>query len=556
MTKKGMIEQLVRERVNSHPDAVWLRFNDETYTWSEVLDASVRVANGLLDLGVAPGDRVAIMMGNRPEFLWTFFASSFIGASVVPINISQRGPTLAHILTDSGVSAAVAHADLITALDSVQKANRNPLHVVVVGSPGDPDTSLPKGYWSFDRVISHDATEIVLPDDSTTAAGGAAMLYTSGTTGPPKGVVSSGSDGVAGLLAILGSLSVRPGDTIYTSLPLFHGNALMISMLGSILLDAQFALGERFRAATHFDECRRFGAAEFNALGGMIALIMKQPTSPMDRAHQVRTVLSAGCPADLWRSFEDRFGVRLVEFYGLVDAPGLLLNDVGKVGSMGRPVGDTEFRILDDDDHPLSPGQVGELAFRGPGGASSYYNNRPDDTKVAWRGGWFHTGDLAVEDSDGFFFYRGRKKESIRRLGENISAWEIETVVAQHPDVLECAAHAVPSELGEDEVKLCVIPRPGAQLDPAALVGFCENRMAKYAIPRFVEVMDALPKTPSQRVQYAALRKRGVTSDTWDRRALQARSDSQASGDMEPIRDGAPPISGSVTISHSEKGVS
>jgi len=310
---------------------------------------------------------------------------------------------------------------------------------------------------------------------------------------------------------------------MYTPLPLFHGNALLVSTLGSMVLDARLALGERFKASTFFDDCRRYGAVEFNTLGGMISLLLKEPPRPVDREHQVRVVLSAGCPADRWEAFEERFGVRIVEWYGLVDAPGVLLNDVGRVGSMGRPVGNVEFRVVDDEDRPLPPGEVGELVFRHPGGQVSHYHNRPEDTEAAWRGGWFHTGDLAVESEDGFFSYRGRKKESIRRLGENISAWEIETVVAEHPDVLECAAHAVASEIGEDEVKLCVVPRPGASLDPAEVVRFCEGKVARYALPRYVEVLDELPKTPSQRVRYGDLRARGVTPATWDRRLAELR---------------------------------
>ncbi|MDA8183299.1 MAG: AMP-binding protein [Actinomycetota bacterium] len=541
--QQGFVEQLIRQRAGAHPEEPWLFFRDETYTWGEVLEACRRVANGFLELGVRPGQRIALMMGNRPEFLWAHFAAGFIGASTVPVNVSQRGPTLAHVLADSGATAAVADVELLEVLDAARGAGSSLRYSVAVGDlaakragsagsagkPGGGSAGKPGGGsghagrfdWSFDRLLS--APDRDPETDIEDPGTGVAMLYTSGTTGPPKGVVSTGAAGTAALVAVLGALQVKAGETMYTPLPLFHGNALLVSTLGSMVLDARLALGERFKAAGFFDECRRYGAVEFNTLGGMISLLLKEPPRKDDREHQVRVVLSAGCPPDRWESFQERFGVRLVEWYALVDAPGVLLNDVGRVGSMGRPVGDSEFRVVDAEDHPLPAGEVGELVFRHPAGQLSHYHNRPDDTDEAWRGGWFHTGDLAVVSEDGFFTYRGRKKESIRRLGENISAWEIETVVAEHPAILECAAHAVASELGEDEVKLCVVLRPGSVLDPAEVVAFCQGKVARYALPRFVEVLDELPKTPSQRVRYGDLRARGVTPGTWDRRLAELR---------------------------------
>jgi crotonobetaine/carnitine-CoA ligase len=510
------IERVIRARVEEHPDVTWLKWADEEFSWAQVLSFAQRAANGFLELGVGPGDRVALMTSNRPEFIWLHLGILLIGAHSVPVNISQRGATLGHILADSDAAAVVFQDDLRDAVLEVAATLPGLRHLVVVDGPRGGG-------------VNHDAAGLLsAPDvepaiDLTEASGGVGLMYTSGTTGPPKGVVAMGYD-LTPILRLLEASGVRPGETMYTGLPLFHGNALLVSMLGSILLDAKLALAPKFTASGLWNDCRRYDAVEFNALGGMISILLKQPPSPRDRDHPVRTVVSAGCPPDRWQEFEQRFGVRIVEWFGMVDAPGILLNADGRVGSMGRSgVAGVEFIVVGDDDRRLGPGQVGELAFRHPKGRLTRYHKLPDATEDANRGGWFHTGDLAEFDSDGYFYYRGRKKESMRRLGENISAWEIETVLNGHPAVLDCAAHAVRSDLGEDEVKVCVVPRPGASPTPADILDFCVGRMAHYAVPRYVELVEGLPKTATERTQYAALRARGLTPGTWDREAAGYR---------------------------------
>ncbi len=512
---KGLIEQLLTLRVNSHPDDIWLKFKENSLTWKDALSGSYQFANGLIDLGVRPNDRVAIMMGNCPEFLLSYFAISIIGANPVPVNISQRGVTLAHILTDSSATTAIVENDLKDAVLQVQESTPHLKNVIVKDSDKDRRTVDLGTFFNFS------SNEPIIEVEEIPE--GVGMMYTSGTTGPPKGVVSMKSS--ANILGpLLQAMDVKPSETLYTPLPLFHGNALFVSVLGSIVLDAKLGLGQKFSASRFWDEVREFEAVEFNTLGGMISILLKQPPSPKDREHNVRVVLSAGCPADRWEEFENRFGVKIVEWFGMVDAPGALINTEGRVGSMGKPVAGCEFKLRDQNDNDLGPNQIGELCFRNPEGQATYYNNNPEATEQAYRGGWFHTGDLAETDEDGFYYYRGRKKESIRRLGENISAWEIETVVNSHPSVLESAAHAVESELGEDEVKLVVVLREDEVIEPTEILNFCEGKMAKYAIPRYVEFVDTLPKTDTHRVQYATLKQRGITDNTFDKVAKRSET--------------------------------
>lgn len=507
--RQSTVEQLIRRRVADGPDRTWLKWRDEEYSWRATLAAIQRAANGLLELGVRPGERVALMLPNGPEFLWTYFGIGLIGAAPVPVNTSQRGAVLRHVLDDSGATAVVVHAELLAPVLAVRDHLPRLRYVVVAEGTVRPGVAT-----TLDRLLgAADREPDVAVDDENASL---AVMYTSGTTGPPKGVVTTRFD-LDTMRALVKVMGLEPGQTIYSGLPLFHGNALMGSMLASIIGDGRFALAPRFTASGLLDDCRRYDASVFNAVGGIFTILLKQPPRPDDADNPVRTVLSSGAPADRWHEFEERFGVRLVEWYAMVDSPGSIVNADGRPGAIGRDgLAGVRFAVVDEHDQPVGPGEVGEIVFRHPHGPSSYYDHLPEATADAYRGGWFHSGDLGVREDDGYIVYRGRRTESMRRLGENISAWEIETALNAHPDILECAAHAVPSPLGEDEVKVCVVRRPGADLDAAALVAYAREALARHAVPRFVEFLDALPKTPSQRSQYAALKARGVTPETYD----------------------------------------
>jgi crotonobetaine/carnitine-CoA ligase len=504
MAEKHVLAALLEFRAGEHPDQNFLKMRDDRVAWGEFYANVLRVANGLQAAGVKPGERVAVMLPNCAEFLYAHFGAICAGTSPVPVNTAQRGETLAYLLRDSGVRGIVIDETLWPQYEAVRDAAQ--LVEVVRGEPPAP------GAIAMTDVLAGPATEPATSDE----AGTFGVLYTSGTTGPPKGVVPTRTD-IAPLLAMWQAMEVKPGETIYTCLPLFHGNPLAISVLGAVFLDAQIAVSERFSASRFWDEVREFEAVEFNHVGAVIPILLKQPERSDDRDNPMRVCLSAGCPPHAWEPFQDRFGVKIVEQFSMVDAPGYLVNLEGRVGSMGKPVAGAEAAILSDDGSELPAGAVGELALRASEGRTHYYLNQPDATEEAFRGGWFHTGDLASRDDDGFFYYAGRKRESMRRRGENVSAWEVENVVNQFPGVLESAAHAVASELGEDEIKIVVVPKGGAEVDPAALIDFCVPRMAKYAVPRYVEVRSEIPKTPTERPRYAELKAEGLNDRTWDR---------------------------------------
>jgi crotonobetaine/carnitine-CoA ligase len=352
------------------------------------------------------------------------------------------------------------------------------------------------------------------------------ILFTSGTTGPSKGVVMSHHYYYYAARTIGRGMEDGPDDVLYTCLPLFHVNAQVCTALAALLYDARVAMYEHFSASTFWDEIRRSRATVFLALGAMGNILAKAPPRADDAENNVRLALIVPPPEDL-EGFERRFGLRVVyETFGMTE--GIVtppeIARPRRPGCCGRPTEETEVRVVDDDDLALGPRQTGEIIIRPrePYTMMSGYYKMPEETLRAFRNLWFHTGDLGYLDEDGFLYFVGRKKEAIRRRGENISAYEVERIVNQHPSVLESAAVAAPSELGEDEVKVVIVLKDGERLDPVDLIRFCEERMAYFMVPRFVEFRDALPKTPTERVEKYKL-KESHGPETWDREAAGYR---------------------------------
>jgi crotonobetaine/carnitine-CoA ligase len=347
------------------------------------------------------------------------------------------------------------------------------------------------------------------------------LMYTSGTTGFPKGVINRHRTGnIAGMM-MLSSLIYQPEDLLYTSLPLFHANALILTAGFAMCSGLPFALEKRFSASGFWDSIRRYQATTFNALGAMVPILMKQPEKPDDAENPVRLVFTAACPANLWESFEKRFRVKIWEGYGAVDGGGVLIFNFGNapVGSVGKPLPDTVWKLVDEDGHEMPQGEVGELISKvkdtKTGGVEYYKNPKASKDKV--RDGWVHSGDLFFADKEGNLYFVDRKTDSMRRRGENISSFEVENVVERHPDVAECAAFGVPSELGEDEVMIHVKPRPERTIDLQDLIRHCVEHMAYFMVPRYVDIVEDIPRTETLRVIKTDMKKKGITERTWDR---------------------------------------
>ncbi len=493
------------ERVERSADKDYLLFEDQRITYQEFADRVWKTANGLLDAGIAPGDHVAVMMENSPEWLYISNALEEINATLVPINIELRGDELSYILSNSDSRAVfLDEATVDPYLDVESDMDLE----VVWGTDRD-------GMHSLSELQSSDTSppDVAEPDDLIPV-----INYTSGTTGRPKGVVRrvSGDSGGGGLIHLLKEeCGWTEDDVFYTPWPLYHGNARGLSAGNSFSLGATLALDEGFTASGFWDRIEHYGATTFNTLGAVNKILLKQPKTEAEENNSVDVVLTAGMPEDAWEEFEERFGVTCKEFYAATDGPAMFINKKNKVGAMGEPVF-CEAKIVDDDGTELGPNEVGELWGRSLSGERTFeYYKRPDATEEAHEGAWYKTGDLVYKDEDDYYYFVDRKKYSIRRKGENISTYEVERAIEKHPAVEEACVYGIPSDLGEDEVATKVIPKDGESVEPEAIAEAVEGEIAEFEIPKYIEVTDSIPKTPTDRYQKMKLSDEGVTDSMW-----------------------------------------
>ncbi|HYB90232.1 MAG TPA: AMP-binding protein [Candidatus Binataceae bacterium] len=511
--------QILVQRAAATPNRVFIMFEDQRVTFGQMNERVNRVANGLAKLGVKPGDGVAIIMPNRPEWLYSFFAIQKLCCYSVPVNIALKGEGLAYILNHSEAKAVIVASELFDAFAAIRPSLTSLRHVIVDTTEA-PDFAVPPGAVTLAKLAADaPASEVNAPIDPAAMA---CLLYTSGTTGLPKGVVMRYQG--LGRFGLFGS-QYTDNDILYTCLPLFHANALFLTVVRALAGGLTVGLSRRFSASRFWDEVRRYGATTFNALGAMVPILLKQPPRADDANNPIRMVFSAATPAWAWGEFEKRFNVTIFEGYGAVDGGGFGLSNFGTApkGSMGKPAPGVEARVVDENGNEVPTGETGNLVFKVDDAnqrrVEYLKNNEASNAKI--RNGWFFTGDMAYRDADGNFYFADRKTDSMRRRGENISSYEVEKIVNQHPAVLESGAFGVPSELGEDDVMITVVLRPGQSVAPEALVKFCEERMANFMVPRYIDFCGALPKTETHRVQKAVLKKQGVTPTTWDREKTQ-----------------------------------
>jgi crotonobetaine/carnitine-CoA ligase len=506
---------MLDKQAGRRPDRTFIHTLAGTVTYAELRDRSSRLAGALTGRGVTRGTHVAVMMRNSIEQVVVWFALGRIGALHVPLNTALIGGPLRHVMAVAQCTVAVVDDDLFTPFwDAVQDQDAPTLLVVNrTAATGPRFIPLPADIESVDLgpLI---ATGRPRQAEHCDPLEPATLLFTSGTTGVSKACTLSRR-----YLAVQGAaharnFELRGDDVLYCPFPLFHIDAATLTVVAALSVGATAALSPRFSASRFWDEVRDCQATVFNFMGATLSILFKQPPSARDRDHRVR--FAWGVPMPEWQSqWESRFGFPLYQVYGSTDA-GIPVYDPmdgsQRAGACGRVTGLFDVRIADDL-------HTGEILVRGrhPGLTMSGYYAMPEATAATIdEEGWVHTGDLGSLDADGFLAFHGRTSDSIRRRGENISAFEVEELALTHPDVIEAAAIGVPSELTEEDVKICVVARPGATVDGRSLREHMAQRAPKYMVPRYYELLDRLPKTPTQKVMKYELRRDAITDGTWD----------------------------------------
>ena len=510
-----ILADLIALRAEQQPDLDVVTFErwslgagagpDEIRTYATLHEHANRIAAALVRLGMERGDRFGLMMRNHPEFVETMIAASITGCVAVPIDPRTRGEKLAFTLRNAGCRLVVC-ADYCYPQICAVRPSLPDLRWVFALETGEASEPISlKLSASLNEVLAWPAggtvdVRLAGPNDPLQ------IIYTSGTTGDPKGVVFP--NGRWGAFAMLGMLlGYRPDDRPYTGLSLTHGNAQAVTLGPSLHMGLRAVFSRKFTKSKLWDVCRRYGCTTFSMLGGMATAIYSEPPRADDAEHRVRLVIDAGMPAAIWEAFERRFGVRIFEWYGAVEG-GLAFKPigVGPLGSFGKPVPGLDMRVVDEQGRECPPGVVGEIVSRPATGeeATVEYFENPDASAKKTAGGWLRSGDMGHRDADGWLFFDYRKGGGIRHNGDFVNTGFVEKVIAEHPTVSDVFVYGVPAASGapgEQDVVAAIVPAAPASFSAADVFAACRRNLEPNFVPSYIQVVDEIPKTASEKPQ-------------------------------------------------------
>lgn len=512
---EACVQRYMLERwAAAQPEKVFAIFTDGSqWTYAETLRQAVTTANALRALGVRQGERVMCWLPNSADCLRLWFGLNFLGAVFVPLNLAYRGNLLRHAVKLSEARLGIVHADLHRRLGEIELSKLE--EIVVLGGEGTDLAGL-KVHQSA-ALASHDVDPPAL-DRAIAPWDMQSIIFTSGTTGPSKGVMSS----YVHLYSMAAAAPfLRSDDRYMINLPMFHSGGVM-PVTAMLIHGGSIVMVDAFDTEAFWPTVRRTGITTAILLGVMGGFLLKRPAGEDDKDHTLRTCTYVPLN-DTAPRFHERFGTEVHTHFNMTEISMPIVSEANPtaLGSAGKPRPGVQVRLVDENDCEVPVGSIGEMVVRTdcPWAMNHGYAANADATVAAWRNGWFHTGDGFRRDEEGNFYFVDRLKDAIRRRGENISSFEVESEVLSHPAVREAAAIAVKSEIAEDEVMAVVALKDQAGFDPAELIEFLRPRMAHFMIPRYVRVVDALPRTPTAKVEKVKLREQGLTDDTWDRDA-------------------------------------
>ncbi len=516
--------KVLAERAGRLGDKPLIVTDHASHSYAEIDAWSNRLANGLAGLGIAPGETVLVMLPNTVDFIALWCGLGKLGAVEVPVNTAYRGDIFAHVINDSGATTMIVEARFLERLAEVAPRLETLERLVIKGE------SKIDGLGKRFEIAGWDAIEAA--GEAPIADGPRhldlkAVMYTSGTTGPSKGVKITHSHAYNYAACGPDLLELGAGDVYYAPLPLFHIAGQWAVIYAAMIADASAVLTYRFSIEAFWDDVRRHGATATFLLGAMANFLYRQEPRSDDADNPLRKALIVPLFPEV-EDFKRRFDCQVTTTYGSteVGVPVTAGFDLPNARVCGRVKDDLfEVRIVDENDEEVPVGTVGELVIRPrePWLVMAGYWRNPEKTEEAWRNLWLHSGDNMYRDEDGWLYFSDRLADCIRRRGENISSMEVENQLNAHHAVFECAVFGVPSEHTEEDVMATLVVKPSADLEPAELIAFLEPRMPRFMVPRYIDIIDALPKTPTGKIQKSELRAQGVTPTTWDREAVKTR---------------------------------
>jgi acyl-CoA synthetase (AMP-forming)/AMP-acid ligase II len=477
--------------------------SDEIVTFLDLYENSNRVARSLLANGIGKGDTFSIIMRNHPEFLYALFGSFTIGATAVPIDPRSKGAKLAFQIMNSNSKGIILSGEFLNTIMAISDEIRNvPVIGVVYKDHHEVDVS--SDYPNMNQLLASENPN--LPDTVVDfdPKGPYQIIYTSGTTGDPKGVVIKGERYFAyGMLG--GIWGYQKDDIPFTGLSMTHGNAQAVTVFPSLASGIKAVIAEKFTKSKIWDICRKYGCTTFSLLGGMMMGIYSEPKKPDDADNPVRMVISAGTPISIWKEFEDRFAVKIFEWYAAVEG-GFACNPpgMGPIGSFGKPPeGIYEMKVVGDNDEACEPGKVGELIFRPiTGKAEVEYHRNKKASMEKTRGGWQRSGDMCHTDGDGWFYFDFRKGGGLRRQGDFIQPEYVEKILGEQPEITDVCVYGIPAESGapgESDIVAAIVPTQGKEIDPKKLLAVISHSLEKNAIPSYLQIVDEIPKSASEK---------------------------------------------------------